>query len=600
MATLGIESGLGDFNAAPKVLSQLWLAVRERSPVDRDTDTLQWPQPYDRNGALPPELTCSERMSMAKKLDPAAILNASEKRLMAIPGVVDVGLSDGTDGSGSADEQTLRVYVTKKLPSGRPAPERGDSGSIEGLRTKVVEVGSDPPTDHRPPPGSSAPPSLVGGERRGVLPSTFAIVDLSVLPLDESMKHTLHRAWTVNGGGTLTAQDLLLSAVEAGDSVSASTLATLLNRAGVSLRRGPLPALTIYPNLDAVSVVPPLGASIRRAFDIFAPGTEVRASDLVAIALLARDDPSLVDLGRETGSDIADVREQWLRFVSSEGHRPPEEWERLWAAAGLSNTVDGPPRTLVLFSTAVLEGVYGDVRRALGNTLAVSTFDIAAAVARSDPGHAGRRIASAQLLPPGRRSSPRLERLARDRERHDRCRCPRSSVHEEVEGRLLLASLGALDPDLRHRLDTAWGAGSAPPRRRRVGRPPRVGARGGAALGPAARRVQQRQRGGRGQPGHRRGGQRPVRGAPRSRGRASAGGRPVRRPGSGKSLLHGSGCGQRVAQRSSEFSREVLQIRFNAWHYADTSLWASLAVEIFERVAPTPSPCWSTSGRRGS
>jgi hypothetical protein len=29
---------------------------------------------------------------------------------------------------------------------------------------------------------------------------------------------------------------------------------------------------------------------------------------------------------------------------------------------------------------------------------------------------------------------------------------------------------------------------------------------------------------------------------------------------------------------------KVVQIRFNAWHYADTSLWASLAVEIFERL----------------
>jgi KAP family P-loop domain len=35
--------------------------------------------------------------------------------------------------------------------------------------------------------------------------------------------------------------------------------------------------------------------------------------------------------------------------------------------------------------------------------------------------------------------------------------------------------------------------------------------------------------------------------------------------------------------------KNVVQIRFNAWHYADTSLWASLAVEIFERLAD-PEP----------
>ncbi|WIV54172.1 P-loop NTPase fold protein [Amycolatopsis nalaikhensis] len=49
---------------------------------------------------------------------------------------------------------------------------------------------------------------------------------------------------------------------------------------------------------------------------------------------------------------------------------------------------------------------------------------------------------------------------------------------------------------------------------------------------------------------------------------------------------------ERIAERvpesgDDEFS--VVQIRFNAWHYADTSLWASLAIEIFERLAD-PEP----------
>src|ERR1700751_5227451 len=30
---------------------------------------------------------------------------------------------------------------------------------------------------------------------------------------------------------------------------------------------------------------------------------------------------------------------------------------------------------------------------------------------------------------------------------------------------------------------------------------------------------------------------------------------------------------------------EIVQIGFNAWHYADTNLWASLGDEIFERLA---------------
>jgi hypothetical protein len=45
---------------------------------------------------------------------------------------------------------------------------------------------------------------------------------------------------------------------------------------------------------------------------------------------------------------------------------------------------------------------------------------------------------------------------------------------------------------------------------------------------------------------------------------------------------------------NSTFSSHVVQIEFNAWHYADTNLWASLVTFILERlaeyVAPTASP----------
>ena len=62
--------------------------------------------------------------------------------------------------------------------------------------------------------------------------------------------------------------------------------------------------------------------------------------------------------------------------------------------------------------------------------------------------------------------------------------------------------------------------------------------------------------------------------------------------GSGKSFfmekmmdqVHALSC-----KSSKKLTGKVVQIRFNAWHYVDTSLWASLAVEIFERLAD-PEP----------
>ena len=39
----------------------------------------------------------------------------------------------------------------------------------------------------------------------------------------------------------------------------------------------------------------------------------------------------------------------------------------------------------------------------------------------------------------------------------------------------------------------------------------------------------------------------------------------------------------------ADVGRSIVQIRFNAWHYSDASLWASLAITIFERLAD-PEP----------
>lgn len=62
--------------------------------------------------------------------------------------------------------------------------------------------------------------------------------------------------------------------------------------------------------------------------------------------------------------------------------------------------------------------------------------------------------------------------------------------------------------------------------------------------------------------------------------------------GSGKSFFMGK-MRERIHKLSNQhienYPENVVQIRFNAWHYADTSLWASLAVEIFERLAD-PEP----------
>jgi O-acetyl-ADP-ribose deacetylase (regulator of RNase III) len=41
---------------------------------------------------------------------------------------------------------------------------------------------------------------------------------------------------------------------------------------------------------------------------------------------------------------------------------------------------------------------------------------------------------------------------------------------------------------------------------------------------------------------------------------------------------------QELSKVSGPYHREILQMTFNAWHYADTNLWASLATEFFDQL----------------
>ncbi|MFL5799049.1 MAG: P-loop NTPase fold protein [Actinomycetota bacterium] len=63
--------------------------------------------------------------------------------------------------------------------------------------------------------------------------------------------------------------------------------------------------------------------------------------------------------------------------------------------------------------------------------------------------------------------------------------------------------------------------------------------------------------------------------------------------GSGKSYFMGLLRGQvetLAKSRSAGYCKDIRQIGFNAWHYADTNLWASLAEEIFEQLAGPRNP----------
>jgi uncharacterized membrane protein (UPF0136 family) len=420
-------------------------------------------------------------------------------------------------------------------------------------------------------------------------------VDLSELKMERHVRLALGRALELSRSEPLTAATVLQAAVDVGGSQAFGSVSKLL------------------PELPAARDVQPAGTSappdfsmldvdhaLARSFEIARPhlATGERAvwgRDLITIAVLTQGDTTLAELATAGGTDLDTLRASWLEFVRGSAlHRPADEWTRWWQDAGLLLPATSPTESEIAVSASV-QGVakqFADESTVTG----VSTFDIARAMAASHLHYAGKRLSPddlatpddakreewdvwiasiAQLLDPGRLAGSR---------------------HQVLDGRLLIVGLGLIDSALRQRLERRdlWGA--------LLLEIDETVAKPGSALDAALRTVKLRHgysnddAGGDDQLG--------IKGEVRALCEVLLD--PDVTPplavglfgkwGSGKSFFMES-MRQQIAELSRgarpSDDRNVVQIRFNAWHYADSNLWASLASEIFERLAdpepPTPA-----------
>jgi hypothetical protein len=237
--------------------------------------------------------------------------------------------------------------------------------------------------------------------------------------------------------------------------------------------------------------------------------------------------------------------------------------------------------------TPSLSGTMQSVAEELSSA-EVTAFDIARAIASRHPEYASGRLGAATLEAP--HDTPHHEwKLWRDSvaQKYDRALVARSK-HEVIDGRLFLVGLGLIDDSLRVALD---GQGSWAALLLEVDE---AVAPTGSALRSALQAVQFAY----GYQGDVATGQDQL----GVQGEVNAVCEVLTDPevkpplavglfgewGAGKSFFMEK-MRERVAELTIGPSRrkdlDVVQIRFNAWHYADTSLWASLAIEIFERLA---------------
>lgn len=258
---------------------------------------------------------------------------------------------------------------------------------------------------------------------------------------------------------------------------------------------------------------------------------------------------------------------------STERHQPPPE----------------PPEAIGLSASV----------RSVGNTVAdrglITAIDIAEALRAIHPEYAGGQFGLHALgLTP---NTPVISRSWHGWLEHVRGLFDPEAVartEEVIDGRLLLAALGVLDPPLLEQLDKSgvWGQLLVELDQEAIaGILPLIEAKAGVSLAHGYRNDD-----------------------PEGRDRLNIEGEvnalcevvtdpDVKPPlaiglfgewGSGKSFFM-----EKMRQRIHELDRapraadaprgDVVQIRFNAWHYSDSNLWASLAVEIFDRLAD-PEP----------
>ncbi|MBE9484098.1 MAG: hypothetical protein IMY74_04590 [Bacteroidetes bacterium] len=178
------------------------------------------------------------------------------------------------------------------------------------------------------------------------------VVNFSRFKLESHVERALSMAWKFSGGQPINASHLLKGVlVTAGESTPTKAflkLSQLLPAPGVVK-----PGETGHPPADlaALPLVGPLARVFSVAEAFFAKEETVWGRDYVTLALLAKDDPSLDMLARDAGTDSVSVRNAWREFLASGTHRTSADWDDWWHSVGvpLPNESKAFPETPVAY-----------------------------------------------------------------------------------------------------------------------------------------------------------------------------------------------------------------------------------------------------------
>jgi hypothetical protein len=161
------------------------------------------------------------------------------------------------------------------------------------------------------------------------------LVNFTKYSLETHVEKSLQKAWGLSRGQPLNASHLLKGAllvVQKNQSKAFLKLASLLPLSNLTdVKATGQPA-----DLAALPMTKPLADSFSVAEGFFKDKGAVWGRDYVTLALLAKDDPSLAQTASEAGSSVQAIWAAWFDFVSKgRTRRPREAWQRWWRGAGV-------------------------------------------------------------------------------------------------------------------------------------------------------------------------------------------------------------------------------------------------------------------------
>lgn len=176
-------------------------------------------------------------------------------------------------------------------------------------------------------------------------------IKFSRFKLERHVKQALDEAWILSGGAPLNAALLLKGVLQVAKqrkngSQAFNTLAALLPLKSINPPAAKPPPL----ELAALPVTPMLAQSSIVAEKFLEKEQQtVWGRDFITLALLTRDDYSLDDLASQAGKTLDSLRVDWFNYlVNSEKHRIPEVWAQWWRSAGFV-----PPQNIDLASASM-------------------------------------------------------------------------------------------------------------------------------------------------------------------------------------------------------------------------------------------------------